>query len=130
MRRLLAALALILVLLGGTTIAQPAAAASDRPDTPEVEQRFDRPADTVSYSTILAQCRWGQAAFGLQSYYAHIRMIHYGTAHVTQCWYHNTQYISVGMYSYCYQYVWGPGVANPRWELYKAGFYPTVKCWT
>jgi hypothetical protein len=106
MKRLLVALALtVALLLGSTTTTEPAAA------------------DYVASRTTYEICVWGGAIYHGSHWPVYAwRTLHYGTAHVTQCWY---KYKWDTRYNACLQYVWGPGVAKPYWDSYGSG----GACW-
>jgi len=105
MKRLAALLVAAVLAVTGLTYA---------PNPPAAE------ADYVSPTTSKAICQIGRWAYLGDSWELMFsRTIHFGTAHVTQCWYGSV----FNPAQTCLQYVWGPGVANPYWDRYPA------PCW-
>jgi hypothetical protein len=121
-RRIIAGLLVAVLSFGAFTVA-PTDAAPDRPDTPEVAAAPDRPADYVASRTSYEICVWGGAIYHGSHWPVYAwRTLHYGSAHVTQCWY---KYKWDTRYNACLQYVWGPGVSKPYWDSYGSG----GACW-
>jgi hypothetical protein len=104
MKRIIGLIVTILLSLGFVASASPAEA------------------DFVSAATSRAICIYGDPGAGWRVYSYHT--LHYGDAHVTQCWY---KYVYGG--TWCAQYVWN--VPDPHWEAFpprQIGDF-TYICW-
>jgi hypothetical protein len=121
------------ILLAIVLAATMSVASSPVGATPEVATTLEsttspeRVVDFVPASTTTAICTYRRNSLGLNNYWIAVTTFHYGTAHVTQCWFRSGNPWGWGVYSYCWQYVWN--IPSPSWNLYDQGFWPDGRCW-